>query len=77
MDILIAYSHADMFRLDENYYREVAAKQGLKGTEFFKLIDERYVQGKNTPKVEGVYGVKFLKPNLLPRKDIRKVIKTF
>jgi len=72
MDILIAYNHADMFRLDENYYQKIAANQGLKGTEeFFRIIDERYVQGANTPKVEGVYGVKFfetqpVKENKLP-----------
>ncbi|WP_457624475.1 4Fe-4S dicluster domain-containing protein [Persephonella sp.] len=69
MDILIAYSHADMFRLDENYYQEIAAKQGLKGTEYFKLIDERYVQGKNTPKVEGVYGVKYFETQPAMKKE--------
>lgn len=45
MDILIAYNHADMFRLDENYYRGIAEQKGLKGTEFFRIIDERYIQG--------------------------------
>ena len=52
MDILIAYSHKDMFRLDENYYQQIAEQQGLKGSEFFKIVDYRYVQGPNTPKVE-------------------------
>ncbi|WP_457640890.1 4Fe-4S dicluster domain-containing protein [Persephonella sp.] len=52
MDILIAYNHADMFRLDENYYQNIAAEKGLKGSEFFKIIDERYVQGANTEKAE-------------------------
>jgi complex iron-sulfur molybdoenzyme family reductase subunit beta len=52
MDILIAYSHADMFRLDENYYQNLAKEKGLKGTEFFKIIDERYIQGANTKKVQ-------------------------
>ncbi len=56
MDILIAYNHADMFRLDHNYYEKVAAEKGLKGSEFFKIIDERYIQGSNTKKTEGVYG---------------------
>jgi len=59
MDILIAYSHADMFRLDNNYYQKLAAEQGLKGTEYFQLVDQRYVQGANTDKVEGIYGVKY------------------
>lgn len=59
MDILISYSHKDMFRLDENYYQEIAAKQGLKGTEFFKLVDYRYVAGKHTQpvKVEAYFNV--------------------
>lgn len=51
MDILIAYSHRDMFRLDNNYYQQIADKK-LKGTEFFKVIDQRYLQGANTKKVE-------------------------
>jgi complex iron-sulfur molybdoenzyme family reductase subunit beta len=51
MDILIAYSHRDMFRLDNNYYQQTADKK-LKGTEFFKVIDQRYLQGANTKKVE-------------------------
>jgi len=51
MDILIAYSHRDMFRLDNNYYQQTADKK-LKGTEFFKVIDQRYLQGTNTKKVE-------------------------
>ena len=28
MDILIAYQHSDMFRLDNNYYHEVAKEKG-------------------------------------------------
>ncbi|WP_297887519.1 4Fe-4S dicluster domain-containing protein [Sulfurihydrogenibium sp.] len=52
MDILIAYSHRDMFRLDNNYYQQEAAKKGLKGSEFFKIIDQRYLQGANTQRVE-------------------------
>ena len=59
MDILIAYNHADMFRLDNEYYQKLAAEKGLKGTEYFKLVDERYIQGANTQKKEGIYGVKF------------------
>jgi len=51
MDILIAYSHIDMFRLDNNYYQQIADKK-LKATEFFKVIDQRYLQGANTKKVE-------------------------
>jgi complex iron-sulfur molybdoenzyme family reductase subunit beta len=51
MDILIAYSHRDMFRLDNNYYQQTADKK-LKGTEFFKVIDQRYLQGANTKRVE-------------------------
>jgi len=51
MDILIAYSHKDMFRLDNNYYQQTADKK-LKATEFFKVIDQRYLQGANTKKVE-------------------------
>jgi len=52
MDILIAYNHADMFRLDEQYYQNLAAEQGLKGTEFFKIIDHRYIAGAHTNKEE-------------------------
>jgi respiratory nitrate reductase beta subunit len=51
MDILIAYSHRDMFRLDNNYYQQTADKK-LKGTEFFKVIDQRYLHGANTKRVE-------------------------
>ncbi|WP_299240033.1 4Fe-4S dicluster domain-containing protein [Sulfurihydrogenibium sp.] len=51
MDILIAYSHRDMFRLDNNYYQQTTDKK-LKGTEFFKVIDQRYLQGANTKRVE-------------------------
>ncbi len=52
MDILIAYNHADMFRLDNEYYQNIAAEQGLKGSEFFKIVDSRYIQGANTQKIE-------------------------
>ena len=52
MDILIAYSHRDMFRLDNNYYQQEAAKKGLKGSEFFRIVDQRYLQGANTQRVE-------------------------
>ncbi len=45
MDILIAYQHKDMFRLDHNYYVEVAKKKGMKP---LPLVDERYVAGKHT-----------------------------
>jgi len=45
MDILIAYQHKDMFRLDHNYYVEVAKKKGMKP---LPLVDERYVAGKYT-----------------------------
>jgi complex iron-sulfur molybdoenzyme family reductase subunit beta len=45
MDILIAYQHKDMFRLDHNYYVEVAKKKGMKPP---VLVDDRYVAGKFT-----------------------------
>ena len=45
MDILIAYQHKDMFRLDHNYYQEVAKSKGAKP---LPLVDERYVSGKHT-----------------------------
>ncbi|WP_201332977.1 4Fe-4S dicluster domain-containing protein [Nitratiruptor sp. YY09-18] len=45
MDILIAYQHQDMFRLDHNYYVEVAKQKGMKP---LPLVDERYVAGKHT-----------------------------
>ena len=45
MDILIAYQHKDMFRLDHNYYVDVAKKKGMKP---LPLVDERYVAGKHT-----------------------------
>jgi complex iron-sulfur molybdoenzyme family reductase subunit beta len=44
MDILIAYKHQDMFRLDQNYYQSIAKKQGLS----LKPIDNRYMAGKMT-----------------------------
>ena len=45
MDILIAYQHKDMFRLDHNYYVDVAKQKGMKP---LPLVDERYVAGKHT-----------------------------
>lgn len=42
MDLLIAYKHSDMFRLDNNYYQK--EERGL------KPVDERYLTGKYTPK---------------------------
>jgi complex iron-sulfur molybdoenzyme family reductase subunit beta len=45
MDILIAYQHADMFRLDNNYYQEVAKEQ--KRTPLAP-VDTRYLAGKFT-----------------------------
>jgi complex iron-sulfur molybdoenzyme family reductase subunit beta len=45
MDILIAYQHQDMFRLDNNYYQQVAHEQGRKA---LAPVDERYVKGKHT-----------------------------
>ncbi len=45
MDILIAYQHKDMFRLDNNYYQQVAKDKGMKP---LAPVDERYVAGKYT-----------------------------
>jgi len=44
MDLLVAFQHSEMFRLDNNYYQEVAHKQGRKLTP----VDNRYVKGKFT-----------------------------
>ncbi len=45
LDILIAFKHSDMFRMDHGYYSKNSASMGTK-----KLapIDERYVRGKET-----------------------------
>ncbi|MEA1919309.1 MAG: 4Fe-4S dicluster domain-containing protein [Campylobacterota bacterium] len=45
MDILIAYQHSDMFRLDNNYYQDVAKQKGGK---LAPPVDQRYVAGKHT-----------------------------
>ncbi len=45
MDILIAYQHSDMFRLDNNYYQEVAK---AKGNRLAPPVDTRYIVGKHT-----------------------------
>lgn len=66
MDILIAYSHRDMFRLDNNYYQKNLDKK-LKGSEFFKVIDQRYLQGANTQRVE-IKDYTFHE-KILPQKD--------
>lgn len=49
MDLLIAYKHDDMFRLDNQYYADVAKAKGLTPS---KPIDERYVSGKFTQKIK-------------------------
>ncbi len=46
MDILIAYQHSDMFRLDNNYYQQVARD---KGAHPLAPVDTRYLTGKHTP----------------------------
>jgi complex iron-sulfur molybdoenzyme family reductase subunit beta len=45
MDILIAYQHSDMFRLDNNYYQEVAKAAGQTP---LAPVDNRYIAGKHT-----------------------------
>ena len=45
MDLLIAYQHSDMFRLDNNYYQEVAKEKGQKT---LAPVDTRYIAGKHT-----------------------------
>ncbi|MEA1917143.1 MAG: 4Fe-4S dicluster domain-containing protein [Campylobacterota bacterium] len=45
MDLLISYQHQDMFRLDNNYYQEVAKE---KGQHLLAPVDSRYVAGKYT-----------------------------
>jgi len=46
MDILIAYQHSDMFRLDNNYYQQVARDNGGHA---LAPVDTRYTAGKHTP----------------------------
>ncbi|MBN2768315.1 MAG: respiratory nitrate reductase subunit beta, partial [Campylobacterales bacterium] len=48
MDLLIAYHHSDMFRLDNNYYQEFAKESGKS---LLAPIDERYSSGKNTKEI--------------------------
>ncbi len=45
MDLLIAYNHEDMFRLDSGYYQNYAKIHKLAPV---KLVDDRYSAGKNT-----------------------------
>ena len=45
MDLLIAYKHDDMFRLDSGYYADYAKSKSL---EPIKIVDERYIHGKFT-----------------------------
>ena len=45
MDILIAFQHKEMFRLDNNYYQQVAKEQGRPA---LAPVDDRYVKGKHT-----------------------------
>lgn len=45
MDLLIAYNHEDMFRLDSGYYQDYAKLHGLVP---MKLVDNRYSAGKNS-----------------------------
>lgn len=49
MDLLIAYNHEDMFRLDNNYYQEIAKAKGNANP--LAPIDERYVKGKYTTEI--------------------------
>ena len=44
MDILIAYKHQDMFRLDQDYYQQIAKSKRLS----LAPIDNRYMAGKHT-----------------------------
>jgi complex iron-sulfur molybdoenzyme family reductase subunit beta len=46
LDLLIAYKHSDMFRLDNNYYQQVAHD---KGKNPLSPVDTRYIAGKHTP----------------------------
>ncbi|HHD73248.1 MAG TPA: respiratory nitrate reductase subunit beta [Epsilonproteobacteria bacterium] len=45
MDLLIAYQHADMFRLDNAYYQRVAKEKGLPP---IPLLDDRYLKGRSS-----------------------------
>ncbi|MDD5360273.1 MAG: respiratory nitrate reductase subunit beta [Sulfurovaceae bacterium] len=45
MDMLISYNHQDMFRLDTNYYQEIAK---TKNKNPLAPIDDRYSKGKFT-----------------------------
>ena len=45
MDLLIAYQHADMFRLDNAYYQSVAKE---KGRAPLQPLDDRYLKGKES-----------------------------
>jgi complex iron-sulfur molybdoenzyme family reductase subunit beta len=45
MDLLIAYKHDDMFRLDNQYYADFAKAKGLSAP---TPVDERYLKGKFT-----------------------------
>ena len=45
MDLLIAYQHSDMFRLDNAYYQDIAKEKGLEPPQ---PIDLRYLKGKYT-----------------------------
>jgi len=44
MDLLIAYQHSEMFRLDNNYYKSL-------GNNKLAPLDNRYIKGKNTHKI--------------------------
>ncbi|MFZ2890064.1 4Fe-4S dicluster domain-containing protein [Sulfuricurvum sp.] len=47
MDLLIAYQHSDMFRLDNNYYQQVARDNKRNP---LAPVDTRYIAGKFTTK---------------------------
>lgn len=47
LDILIAFKHSEMFRLDNEYYRGYEAHKNNP----LKPVDERYVSGKHTKKI--------------------------
>jgi len=48
LDLLIAYQHSEMFRLDNDYYQAIKKEQGLNAT---TPIDERYVKGAHTKSI--------------------------
>lgn len=56
MDILIAFKHSDMFRLDNNYYQAVAKE---KGQTPLAPVDTRYLAGKYTKDS----GIQYYDPN--------------